>query len=96
MGEDEFGDSPHLNFRVREDHEAAAHYDSQQRLRAFEIDMAVTEGLKRTAAEYADRQGPGSPWADWANCAAACAAGESIDPRSPVAVHTLAAWREMH
>ena len=65
-------------------------------LRAFEVDMAVTEGLKRSAADYATRYGPASTWADWRECAKICAESETVDPRSLIAVHTLAAWREMH
>lgn len=65
-------------------------------MREFEIDLAVTDGLKRTAAEYVERYGPDTPWADWKVIAETCAEGETIDPRSLIAVHTLAAWREMH
>ena len=64
--------------------------------RDFEVDMAVTEGLKRSAAEYAQRYGPSSQWADWRECGKTCLDAETLDPRSLIAVHTLAAWREMH
>lgn len=64
-------------------------------LRDFEVDMAVREGLKRTATEYAAKQ-PVSIWGMWEECAKACAESDAIDQRSLIAIHTLAAWREMH
>lgn len=65
-------------------------------LRAFEVDLAVTEGLKRAARDYEARHGSQSPWADWRECARICAESETVDPRSIIATHILEAWREMH